>query len=182
MVPELSLLHGVTLERDLPLSWELAGVLDGDETLKKTSGAAGLYAFVIEGGPALYIGKAGGLKPGETSKWAQDVKKRLSSHWKTGPFRGLVRSTGARIQVWVMNIKKDINPVWERDVERIENEVIGWLRRESSKNILGNTAHEGTSKRGFIVHIARVAGEPLPRVTLRVGTSPDTRQKASASA
>lgn len=179
MAQGLGLLHGITLEREVILAWELAGVLDADETLKKTGGAAGLYAFVLEGGPALYVGKAGGLKPGETSKWAQDIKKRLAGHWKTGPFRGLVRTTGARIQVWVMDIKKVINPVWERDVERIENEVIGWLRREDPKNIPGNTAHEGTSKRGFVVHIARAANEPLPRVTLKVGTSPDTRQSAT---
>ena len=176
MASELSLLHGVTLDREVHLSWRLAGVLDNDETFEEARGAAGLYAFVLEGGPALYVGKAGGLKPGESSKWAHDVRARLSSHWKTGPFRGLVRTTGARIQVWVMDVKKVLNPIWERDLERIENELIGWLRQENGKNIPGNTAHEGTSSRGFTVHVYRVANGPLPQVVLKVGASPDTRR------
>ena len=169
-------LHGVTIDREIPLVWDLAGVLAEGETLQKAQGAAGLYAFVIEHGPALYVGKAGGLKPGERVKWANDVKDRLAGHWKTGPFRGLVRTTNARVQVWVMDVKKALGDIWERDIERLESELIGWLQKEDAANIRGNTACDGTSARGFTVRIHRVAGEPLPRITLGVGTSCDSRR------
>jgi hypothetical protein len=176
MAPGLSLLHGVALDRELHPSWEEAGVLDDNVTFEKARGAAGLYAFVLEGGPILYLGKAGGLKPGESSMWANDIKARLAGHWKTGPFRGLVRTTGAKIQVWIMDVRKVIDRIWERDIERIENELIDWLRRENANNIPGNTACEGTSARGFRVQIDRATTAPMPRVILQVGTSPDTRR------
>lgn len=72
-------------------------MLGGAGTLNQAKDTAGLYAFVCDGRP-LYVGKAGGLKPRERSRWANDIKTRLSDHWKTGPFRGLVSMSNLTIE------------------------------------------------------------------------------------
>lgn len=172
----LNPLHGVILDREVQPRWELLGLLDEKLTFSRAVGAAGLYAFVLENGLPLYLGKAGGIKPGEQDKWANDISIRLAEHWSTGPFRGLVRATNARIQVWVMDLRKVLDRIWERDVERIENDLIAWLLQENERNLPGNTSYEGTSSRRFVVYIQRVGSEALPRVTLKPGTSPETRK------
>src|SRR3954465_10480022 len=113
---------GIEVLSPTVFTWRRAGVLGGAGTLNQAKGAAGLYAFVCDGRP-LYVGKAGGLKPGERSRWANDIKTRLYEHWKTGPFRGLVSMSSSTIEIWFVNLAAGGADIWERDIERIENDL-----------------------------------------------------------
>jgi len=180
---QLDPLHGITVDHDIDLDWECIGTLDKDYgSAKQVSGdVTGVYAFVLENKCVLYIGKAGGLKPDQKDRWAQGIQRRVDQHWKSGPFRGLVRATGAKIQVWILDARKSLKKIWERDIERIENEIINWFKKGNKNNLPGNIACEGTSQRKFIVHIESGKPGPLPRVILKPGISVDNRRGRNRS-
>jgi len=78
------------------------------------------------------------------------------------------------IEIWFVNLAADGRDIWERDIERIENELIKWLKERDQKNLPGDTALEGTSSRQFTIHF-EATGEPLPAVHLLPGRCEDTR-------
>lgn len=167
-------LIGVKIEHEVQLEWKQAGDLIKGQSFKDAKNASGLYAFVEEQGPVLYIGKAGGLKPGEPEdgNWANNIKQRLANHWKSGAFRGLVKIKGLKIQAWFIDLRRALGSIWERDLEQIESELICWLR-----NTPGNSAYDGTSERRFEVIIWQVDGKPLPVIILKPEISYDTRKR-----
>jgi len=174
---------GLNVKRDITLEWIDAGSIADRQTLERARGTAGLYAFVLmpdqgENRPvALYVGKAGGLKPKQIGLWANDIRTRAAQHWGTGPFRGLAIRLKRRVNLWIMNIREKIDQVGERDIERIENELIEKFKKWDANNIPGNTTFEGTSSRQFRVEIEELGSDPLPRILLRPGRSEDTRNK-----
>jgi len=176
-------IKGLKVDRDIILHWIDAGPISDRQTLENTRGAAGLYAFVLmpdhgEDSPAvLYVGKAGGLKPKKIHRWANDIRTRAAGHWATGPFKGLAIRLNRRINLWIMNIRGIIDQVGERDIERIENELIEKFKKWDRDNIPGNTTFEGTSSRQFRVKIEELGSDPLPKIVLQPGKSEDTRNK-----
>jgi hypothetical protein len=176
-------IKGLKVKEDITLQWIDVGPIADKQTLERTRGAAGLYAFVLMPGHgedrpvALYVGKAGGLKPKKIRLWANDIRTRAAQHWGTGPFRGLAIRLNCRVNLWIMNIRGMIDQVGERDIERIENEVIEKFKKWDANNIPGNTTFEGTSSRQFRVEIEELGSDPLPKIVLRPGRSEDTRNK-----
>jgi len=178
-------IKGLKVKRDITLEWIDAGSIADRQTLERARGTAGLYAFVLipdqgEKRPvALYVGKAGGLKPKKIRRWANDIRTRVAQHWGTGPFRGLAIKLNRAINLWIMNIRAMIDQIGERDIERIENELIEKFKKWDANNIPGNTTFEGTSSRQFRVKIEELGSDPVPRILLRPGRSEDTRSKRS---
>ncbi len=177
-------LEGLTMNEELNLSWEDQGDIKEKKfkpfkaTLKDKSQAAGLYAFVLNFDnqvETLYIGKAGGLKPKTLDRWANGIFTRAMDHWKSGPFRGLVLKLNWNIHLWTIDFRKEIGEIGERDIERIENELLKFLRR-MDKMPQGNRTIEGGKRRHFRVQFQFAPDEPLPRIILRPGESEDNRR------
>jgi len=176
---------GLTINKELNLSWEDQGDIRGEKFKpykiihKDKYQAAGLYAFVFNFGQQakiLYIGKAGGLKPKTSDRWVNGVFTRAMDHWKSGPFRGLVLKLSCNIHLWTVDFRKEIEKIGERDIERIENELLRFLQ-QMDKMPPGNTAIEGGKRRHFRVQFQFALDEPLPRIILRPGESEDNRRK-----
>lgn len=169
--------EGLVIDHAVELRWKHAGLLDELSLFGEDKAAAGLYAFVLDGIRVLYVGKAGGLKPEHLEKWTKSgIRSRVNEHWKSGPFRGLVRTLGCKIHVWYMDVSEGRKKkVWERDLERIENEVIEWFATEGRPGLPGNGGFEGTVPRRFGVDV-RASNGPLPSVFLTNDPSPDNRR------
>ncbi len=176
-------IEGLTMNKELNLSWEDQGDIREEKfkpykTIHKDKyQAAGLYAFVLNFDherQILYIGKAGGLKPKTSDQWVNGIFTRAMDHWKSGPFRGLVLKLNRNIHVWMIDFRKEMEKIGERDIERIENELLRFLQ-QMEKMPPGNTAIEGGSHRHFAVQFQFVDNEPLPQVILQPGELAENR-------
>jgi hypothetical protein len=179
-------LEGLTIYEELNLGWENQGDLKGEnfkpyKTIHKDEyQAAGLYAFVLNSdqkSKILYIGKAGDLKPKTFDRWVRGIFSRAMDHWKSGPFRGLVMKARCNIHLWTIDFRKQIGNIGERDIERIENELLAFFLREKGKLPPGNTTIEGGKGRHFQVRFQVSPDQPLPRIILQPGESKDNRRK-----
>lgn len=177
--------EGLTINKELNLSWEDQGDIREEKfnpyrTISKIEyQAAGLYAFVLDFGnqaEILYIGKAGGLKPKTLDRWANGIFTRAMNHWKSGPFRGLVLKLEYNIHLWTVDLRKEIGKIGERDIERIENELLRFLSGMGKKP-QENRAIEGGRRRHFQVQFHFALDEPLPRIVLQPGECEDSRRK-----
>lgn len=184
--PREDTFHGITLEKDVVLEWRPIGRIDSSGTFRQLSGAHGLYAFVLvsnqENEPnrqvVLYVGKAGGIKPGQATRWANDIQKRVTEHWDNGPFRGLAKTLQQcyHINLWAIDLKSSLGKIWERDIELIENTYIRTFKNKKIGDLPGNSAVEGSSSRRFKIEVVEPFKLPLPSIRMLSGITEDTRR------
>jgi hypothetical protein len=117
------------------------------------------------------------LKPKTVDRWANGIFTRAMDHWKSAPFRALVLKLNRNIHLWTVDFRKEVGEIGERDVERIENELLRFLQ-QMDKMPPGNTAIEGGKRRHFRVQFQFAFDEPLPRIILRPEESEDNRKKS----
>ena len=95
------------------------------------------------------------------------------------PRERLFRVTRYRLEPIVVNIKDEREfgdeKIGERDIERIENELLRFLD-QNHKMPPGNIAIEGGSHRHFTVQFQFVDNKPLPQVTLQPGELGENRR------
>lgn len=175
--------EGLTINEELNFSWENQGDIRGEKCKpykiirKDKYQSAGLYSFVLnldQQGQILYIGKAGGLKPKTSDRWVNGIFTRAMDHWKSGPFRALVLKLNCNIHLWTIDFRKEIGKIGERDIERIENELLRFLKC-MDKMPQGNTAIEGGKRRHFQAQFQFAPEEPLPRIILQPGELAENR-------
>jgi len=186
-LPQKSTFYGITLKSEVLLKWKHMGRIDyaeSSDTLKKLSNTYGLYAFVLVPNHSpgqqilLYVGKAGGIKPGQSTKWANDIRKRvLQKYWDNGLVRGLIKisQNSYHVDLWTIDLKSFLGAVWERDIELIENTFIRELKAKNTGTLPGNSSFEGSSRRWFRVEVVDTSAS-LPNIRLLPGITEESHK------